>query len=236
MTPAAPPIRARLARALPASVDPAAAAALARWIELVASWNARVDLTAARGDDELVDLMVADAVILAAHLPAGRRVIDVGSGAGAPGLPLAILRPDLQVTLAEPLQKRVAFLRTAIGTLLQAGAPLATAPRVERARGEELVRGGRSFDAAISRATLPPDAWLELGAALTATSAAGVAAERADEAREVWVLLAREPPPARAGWRVTTDLRYPWPLTHVERRAVRFSPFPLTPLTPEDAA
>lgn len=218
MTPAASSILARLARALPPGTEPGPAAALARWIELITAWNARVDLTAARGDDELVDLMVADAVLLAAHVPAGRRVVDVGSGAGAPGLPLAILRPDLEVTLAEPLQKRVAFLRTTIGTLLQAGALPANAPRVERARGEELVRAGRTFDVAISRATLAPDAWLELGAALTATGT------RAARAREVWVLLAREPPPTRAGWRVDSDLRYRWPLTGAERRAVRYVP------------
>ncbi|MCC6552334.1 MAG: class I SAM-dependent methyltransferase [Polyangiaceae bacterium] len=199
-----------LARALPASVDPAKAAALARWIELVASWNARIDLTAARGDDELVDLMVADAVVLAAHVPTGLRVVDVGSGAGAPGLPLAILRPDLHVTLAEPLQKRAAFLRTAAGTLIQAGALAAPGPSIERARGEELARRGAMFDAAISRATLPPAEWLALGAALAA--------------REVWVLLARgEPPPALAGWRLEQDLRYAWPLTSAERRAIRYA-------------
>ncbi|WP_437570083.1 16S rRNA (guanine(527)-N(7))-methyltransferase RsmG [Sorangium sp. So ce542] len=189
--------------------------ALARWLELVQGWNAKVDLTAARSADELADLMLADARLLSEHVPEGRRVIDVGTGAGAPGLPLALLRPDLDVTLVEPLQKRVAFLRTAIGTLVQEG-ELKKAPRVERARGEDLVRAGRSFEVAISRATLAPDAWLPLGAALTAREPA--------ERREIWVLLARDEPPAHAGWAPAIDLRYRWPLTGADRRAVRYLP------------
>ncbi|XXT19096.1 RsmG family class I SAM-dependent methyltransferase [Sorangium sp. So ce429] len=127
--------------------------------------------------------------------------------------PLALLRPDLDVTLVEPLQKRVAFLRTATGTLVQQGV-LAKAPRVERARGEDLVRAGRSFEVAISRATLAPDAWLPLGAALTQREPAN--------RREVWVLLARDEPPAHAGWAPALDLRYRWPLTGAVRRAVRY--------------
>jgi 16S rRNA (guanine527-N7)-methyltransferase len=221
VTSAAPSIDDRVTRALsllPSPAPPRAAAALAPWIALITAWNARIDLTAARTDDELVDLMIADAALLAAHIPAGRRVVDVGSGAGAPGLPLAILRPDLAVTLVEPLQKRVAFLRTAIGALIQAGSfagATSPIPRVERARGDALAQRRPAFDTAISRATLPPPAWLALGAALTEGAAAP----------EVWVLLAREEPPQLAGWGAADDLRYRWPLTGAERRAVRYIPY-----------
>ncbi|AKT36941.1 16S rRNA (guanine(527)-N(7))-methyltransferase RsmG [Chondromyces crocatus] len=185
------------------------------WIGLVAAWNARIDLTAARNEDELVDLMLADAVVLAAHLPQGKRVVDVGTGAGAPGLAVALLRQDLALTLVEPLQKRVSFLRNTIGALLQSGAlkpGAGRAPFVERGRGEEVARRAPAFDVAISRATLAPGRWLDMGAALTAGAAAP----------EVWVLLAREEPPALTGWEVAEDLRYRWPLTGVERRAVRY--------------
>lgn len=214
------------------NVPPSAPAALALWIDLVAAWNTRIDLTAARGADELVDLMLADALALAPHLLAGRRVVDVGTGAGAPGLGLALLRPDLDVTLVEPLQKRVSFLRTAIGALLQAGALRprsgagapgsaglgpAAAPALERARGEEVAARAPAFDVALSRATLAPPRWLELGASLTAGATAP----------EVWVLLAREDPPSLEGeegegWSADLDLRYRWPLTGAERRAVRY--------------
>jgi 16S rRNA (guanine527-N7)-methyltransferase len=183
-----------------------AAGAIGSWLSLVRAWNARIDLTAARSDDELVDLMVADAAELASRLPAGARVVDVGSGAGAPGVALAVLRPDLRVTLVEPLQKRVAFLRTVVGSVF--GAP--GRPEVVRARGEDLA-GAKAFDVAVSRATLTPPAWLALGHALAPGG-------------DVWVLLARDDPPALDGREVADDLRYAWPLTGAERRAVRYAP------------
>jgi 16S rRNA (guanine527-N7)-methyltransferase len=188
-----------------ASVSQEAAQAIGGWIGLVATWNQRIDLTAARSEDELLDLMLADALLLASRAPRGARVVDVGTGAGAPGLPLALARSDLAVTLVEPLQKRVALLRTAVGSL---GLGLAL-PKVVRARGEELAARGERFDVAVSRATLSPPAWLELGARLA-------------PAGEVWVLLAREEPPERQGWKVAEDVRYRWPLTGKERRAARF--------------
>ena len=88
------------------------AAGLERYLELLASWSARVNLTGARTPAERVELLVAP-VLPAAPLPAPGRLIDVGSGSGSPGLVLALLRPDLAVTLLEPRQKRWAFLREA---------------------------------------------------------------------------------------------------------------------------
>jgi len=75
---------------------------------------------AARGVRAQLEVLLADALYLTnpALIPLGQRVVDIGSGAGAPALALALARPDLQVTLVEPLHKRVAFLRTAIGTLM----------------------------------------------------------------------------------------------------------------------
>jgi 16S rRNA (guanine527-N7)-methyltransferase len=177
---------------------------LATMCDLVVEWNARIDLTAARTPDELVDLLVADAALLAQYAEPGARWVDVGSGAGAPGLPLAILCPELSLTLVEPRAKRVAFLRNALGTLGLVQA------KVERKRGEELPAG--CWEVAISRATLPAAEWLELGARL--------ASER------VWVLLARHEPPALPGWTVAEDIQYRWPLTGVERRALSFARSP----------
>jgi 16S rRNA (guanine527-N7)-methyltransferase len=182
----------------------AARARLASFVTRVAAVNHKMDLTAARGDDELVDLMLADALELAARLPEGARVVDVGSGAGAPGLPLAIARDDLEVTLVEPLQKRVSFLRVTVGALDWHGA---RKPKVARDRGEAVADRGERFDVAISRATLPPPAWLELGARL---------------APDVWVLIAQIEPPAGEGLRAIDDIRYRWPLTGAQRRAVHY--------------
>jgi 16S rRNA (guanine527-N7)-methyltransferase len=198
----------RLVEALaPASAAPEAVWALGQWIALVATWNQRMDLTAARDEDELCDLMLADAVVLAPRLPEGGRVVDVGSGAGAPGLPLAILRPDLRLTLVEPHSKRVAFLRTTIGLVL----PPEAHPEVVRARGKDLAARHETFAAAVSRAAMAPPQWLSLGAELA-------------PAGDVWVLLAREAPPSLAGWVTADDVSYAWPLTGAARRAVRYVP------------
>jgi len=194
------PLVVRVASAFGAELAQGASAHLARWIEQVARWNERIDLTAARSDEELVDLMVADAAVLATRITPDAHVVDVGSGAGAPGLPLALLRSDLEVTLVEPMQKRAALLRMTLGVVEGS-----ERVRVVQQRGEELADD--KFDVSVSRATLPPAAWLELGARL---------------APEVWVLLAREEPPALDGWKAVADNAYRLPLTGAERRAVCF--------------
>jgi 16S rRNA (guanine527-N7)-methyltransferase len=195
------PSIAELLSALDCKADSAALSAITVWVDQVARWNEKMDMTAARNDAELVDLMVADAAQLSLVLPPSQTVVDVGSGAGAPGLPLALLRPDLHVLLAEPMQKRAALLRMTIGKL-----GIAERVAVEQKRGGQLTR---TFDVALSRATLAPPAWLELGAGLAPDG-------------EVCVLLAREPAPGLEGWASFYDERYCWPLTGASRRLVRF--------------
>jgi len=202
------PLISAVAKGLGVSLDDHAVAGLVTWLDLMATWNAKVDLTAARSADELVDLMLADAIVLARHEPQANTVVDVGSGAGGPGLALSLSRPDLAVTLVEPRDKRVSFLRTVAGQLPRPegrGGSL----RVVRAQGEDLVRQGASFDSAVARAVLAPEPWLRLGARLAPAGA-------------VWVLLAREPPPLLDGWEIDLDEPYIWPLTGAARRAVRY--------------
>ena len=85
---------------------------LAAYLDTLAAWSPRVNLTGARGAAERVRLLVGD-VLPAAALPASGRLVDVGSGNGSPGLVLALLRDDLEVTLLEPRARRWAFLREA---------------------------------------------------------------------------------------------------------------------------
>ena len=200
---------AQVARELGCPVEATAIARLASWLDQLVVWNAKVDLTAARGPEELVDLMVADALVLARLEAPRARVVDVGSGAGGPGLGLALLRTDLAITLVEPLQKRVAFLRTVTGNAV-APAGGGGGVTVVRGRGEDLV-GLSVFDSAVARATLPPPAWLLLGKEL---APGGV----------VSVLLAREAPPVLPGLEVVHDETYRWPLTGAERRIARYAP------------
>jgi 16S rRNA (guanine527-N7)-methyltransferase len=163
------------------------------------TWSQRVDLAAARSTDELVDLLLADALAISAARPGstGERWFDVGSGIGAPGIPLALLSPA-KMTLVEPRTKRVAFLRTAVGSL---GRPDIT---VSRSRSDEFLAA--SCEVAVSRATLPPPEWLAEGARLATHS--------------VWLLLARAGVPDLDGRAILADTTYSWPLTGAQRRAV----------------
>jgi len=87
-----------------------------------------------------------NSVTLAALIPAGATVADVGSGAGLPGIPLALVRPDLSITLVEPMARRVEFLA-------EVRATLGLSVVVERARAEQLA--GRRFDVVVARAVAP---------------------------------------------------------------------------------
>ncbi|MEY2895866.1 MAG: rRNA ((527)-N(7))-methyltransferase GidB [Pseudomonadota bacterium] len=105
-------------RALGLELDDAVVDRLLRFGALLAKWNATHNLTAIRSADELLTHHLLDSLSLAAPLArwmrAGDgRVLDVGAGGGLPGIPLAILRPDLQFTLVDAVQKKVAFLRQA---------------------------------------------------------------------------------------------------------------------------
>lgn len=183
-------------------VPEASRPAVQTWLDLMREWNKRMDLTAARSDDELFDLMLADALALAPRIPEKARVVDVGCGAGAPGLALALVRTDLVVTLVEPLSKRIAFLRTVLGTLGRTDIVLA------KEKGEATaVRGPNGWDVAISRATLAPAQWIPLGLQLAPVA---------------WALLAREEAPEVPSTRLTEDVAYTWPLTNAGRRAVAY--------------
>jgi 16S rRNA (guanine527-N7)-methyltransferase len=122
-------------------------------------WSARINLTAARTVEVLIEDHFPDAFALAARLDQPARLVDVGSGGGLPALPLALLRPQLSILLCEPIAKKGAFLRTAIRELGLGGRVELVATRGERLADERPA----AFDVAISRATLPPESWLPLG-------------------------------------------------------------------------
>ncbi len=88
--------------------------ALERHFELLLRWNRVLNLSAVRSEAEIVERHYCESLFLAAHLPAGRLAIaDLGSGAGFPGIPVAVLRPDCRITLIESHQRKAVFLREA---------------------------------------------------------------------------------------------------------------------------
>ena len=84
-----------------------------RYTQLLAKWNRTYNLTAVRDPLEMVPHHLLDSLAVIPHLPMEDGLADVGSGAGLPGIPLAIARPQWQVTLNDASQKRTAFLRQA---------------------------------------------------------------------------------------------------------------------------
>ncbi len=124
--------------------------ALDRYAGLLVEWNRKMNLTAITSPQGIAVLHFADSLALLPLLPPtpGARLIDVGTGAGFPALPLLIARPDLQVTLLDGLNKRLTFLQ-AVLTELGLTAQLCHA-RAEEAGRDPALR--ERFDLATARA------------------------------------------------------------------------------------
>ena len=121
-----------------------AAGQLIAYLELIAKWNRVYNLTAIREADRALTHHVLDCLAVLPHLEGGRTA-DVGSGAGLPGIPLALARPDWRVTLIESNHKKSTFLAQVLSELRIQNAAVA-ADRVEA------VEPAGGFDLVISRA------------------------------------------------------------------------------------
>jgi len=134
-------------RTLNLDVGREAEARLAAYLSLLEKWNRTHNLTAIVDRQQMVSHHLLDSLAVLAHLPetAGLRIIDVGTGGGLPGIPLAICRPDWLVTLIDSSRKKAAFLQQAAIELPLRNVEV-VAGRVETYRPEV------AFDFAISRA------------------------------------------------------------------------------------
>ena len=98
-------------------IDPDQVIALHRYTQLLWKWNDRINLTRHTDFETFVTRDMIDTLQLARHLPLQSRLLDVGAGGGVPGIPLAILRPDLNVSLAESVSKKAKVLETIVRKL-----------------------------------------------------------------------------------------------------------------------
>ncbi len=115
-------------------LDPETADRFESYLDLLLRWNARTNLTAVRDEDGILHHHFLESIASARALPAGiSTLLDFGSGAGFPGLPIALCRPEIAVTLAESQGKKAAFLREAVRTL-------GIAVEVHAARAETLAK------------------------------------------------------------------------------------------------
>jgi 16S rRNA (guanine527-N7)-methyltransferase len=87
------------------------------YLELILKWNARINLTAIRSPEEIVRRHFGESLFVGAQLGACGTLLDFGSGAGFPGVPIQLLRPDVVLTLAESRNKKAAFLREVVRAL-----------------------------------------------------------------------------------------------------------------------
>ncbi|GAA1778604.1 16S rRNA (guanine(527)-N(7))-methyltransferase RsmG [Nocardioides hankookensis] len=139
-----------------------------RYAELLASDGVVRGLIGPREAPRLWDRHLVNCALLGELLPDGASVCDIGSGAGLPGLVLAIARPDLTITLVEPLLRRTTFLEEAVGALQLSNV------EVHRARADAL-HGVRTFDVVTSRAVAPLGRLLDWSMPLVAPTGALVA-------------------------------------------------------------
>jgi 16S rRNA (guanine527-N7)-methyltransferase len=149
----APEVDARL-RAAGVECETGNVAALTQYLNLVSRWNRVHNLTGARGNRELLGRHLVESLAVEPLL-AGTRVADVGSGAGFPGIPLAICEPERAFTLIESRAKRANFLRHVVATLALQNVV------VVRTRAEDL-RGQPPFDTVLARAVARPAKLLEI--------------------------------------------------------------------------
>jgi 16S rRNA (guanine527-N7)-methyltransferase len=130
---------------------------LAVYLKLIQKWNARMNLTAIREPEEMVRRHFGESLFLGARVGACDTLLDFGAGAGFPGVPVQLLRPDVQVTLAESQGRKAAFLREVVREL---------GLRSEVWAGRvEAMPAGRQFDVVAMRAVENMEIALEEGAA-----------------------------------------------------------------------
>ena len=136
------------------------------YLALLQKWNARTNLTAIRDEEGILSRHFLESILCAHALPGGiQTLLDFGSGAGFPGIPLALMRVNLGVTLAESQNKKAAFLREAVRTL-------GLTTKVHSGRAEDLqerfdcitLRAVDKMEKAIPAAIdlLAPNGWLAI--------------------------------------------------------------------------
>ena len=117
------------------------------YIDLLRKWGKRINLSSVLSDREIIIKHFLDSLTVAEFIPPGSRVLDIGTGAGFPGIPLYIHDPSLSVTLVESVGKKAAFLKEVKRSLGLSGVD------IHNARAEELSDGMRGrFDRVTFRA------------------------------------------------------------------------------------
>jgi 16S rRNA (guanine527-N7)-methyltransferase len=147
------------ARALGLALQDDASEKLERYADRLLAWNRKVNLTAITDPEELAEKHLVDSLSLVPDATGAATLLDVGSGAGLPGIPLAIALPSLDVTCCDSVAKKVAFVKAVAAEL-----GLRVRGVAARAGGEPEMEGLPRAEVVVSRAFADPARWLPLAA------------------------------------------------------------------------
>jgi 16S rRNA (guanine527-N7)-methyltransferase len=128
-------------------LSPAQVDSLDRYCKLLWDWNQKLNLTRHTTYEKFAARDMVDSLVVTRQLEAGERVLDVGTGGGVPGIVLAIVRPDLTITLSESVAKKARVVAEIVSAL---GLPTP----VQHCRAEDLL-GHQPFDTLVARAVAP---------------------------------------------------------------------------------
>lgn len=129
-----------------------------QYMNLLLEWNEKINLTAITEPKEIILKHFVDSLTIAKQMEQGKKLIDVGTGAGFPGIPLSIINSEVEITLLDSLNKRIIFLEEVIHTLELKNI------RAVHARVEEFAKNKKEraqYDMATSRAVAPLNVLLE---------------------------------------------------------------------------
>jgi len=203
------------------TLDDTALADLCRYQAELAKWSQKMNLIAKAPLAEVIETHFLDSLTLLPvldELPPAGPLLDIGSGAGFPGLALKIARPSLAVTLVEPRQKRVSFLRHVVRTVGLSGIEV-IAERIEP--GQATLQGETgSFPIITSRAFTAIAGFLECTAALNPSSGTVICMKgrRAPEELAEWQALAPASP-----YSLTSTIETALPFSGIPRRLLLFT-------------
>ena len=130
------------------------------YLKELLKWNQKINLTAIRTEKGIILKHFLDSLSIYPHVTEIQSLLDIGSGAGFPGIPLKIVQPSLQVTLVDSVLKKVDFQRHILRLLGREGVETIHGRVQER---ELIDRMGRRFDAVVSRAFADLETFLALG-------------------------------------------------------------------------
>jgi len=132
---------------------------LERYADRLLAWNRKVNLTAITDPAEMAEKHLVDSLALVPDAVGAATLLDIGSGAGLPGIPLAIALPSLDVTCCDSVAKKVAFVKAVAAEL-----GLRVRGVAARAEGEPEREGLPRAEVVVSRALADPERWLPLAA------------------------------------------------------------------------